>query len=220
MDLLGALGVLVRVVETGSFSAVARERELSQAAVARQIAQLENHFAVRLLHRTTRTELDRRRTNAGGPRATGAGWRRNDGSCARQAARLTGGVGTGRHDSDREPPLFGPFSGLARRAPGAKGRTRGQRSLRRYGRGPARPCHTPRRDHGCVTRRAPARHRSVRSGGSTKLHRAERKTVYTRRSRKPPASSTTSDRTRTSGLLCLPKAPRVSRCPADFSPMT
>src|SRR3981189_1565552 len=54
MDLLGALGVLVRVVETGSFSAVARERELSQAAVARQIAQLEEHFGVRLFHRTTR----------------------------------------------------------------------------------------------------------------------------------------------------------------------
>ena len=54
MDLLGSLGVLVRVVETGSFSAVARERELSQAAVARQIAQLEEHFGVRLLHRTTR----------------------------------------------------------------------------------------------------------------------------------------------------------------------
>ena len=48
MDLLGALGVLVRVVETGSFSAVARERELSQAAVARQISQLEEHFGVRL----------------------------------------------------------------------------------------------------------------------------------------------------------------------------
>ena len=54
MDLLGALGVLVRVVETGSFSAVARERELSQAAVARQVAQLEDHFGVRLFHRTTR----------------------------------------------------------------------------------------------------------------------------------------------------------------------
>jgi DNA-binding transcriptional LysR family regulator len=54
MDLLGALGVLVRVVETGSFSAVARERALSQAAVARQISQLENHFGVRLFHRTTR----------------------------------------------------------------------------------------------------------------------------------------------------------------------
>ena len=34
MDLLGALGILVRVVETDSFSAVARERELSRAAVA------------------------------------------------------------------------------------------------------------------------------------------------------------------------------------------
>jgi DNA-binding transcriptional LysR family regulator len=54
MDLFGGLGVLVRVVETGSFSAVARERELSQAAVARQISQLEDHFGVRLFHRTTR----------------------------------------------------------------------------------------------------------------------------------------------------------------------
>jgi DNA-binding transcriptional LysR family regulator len=54
MDLLGALAVLVRVVETGSFSAVARERELSQAAVARQVSQLEEHFGVRLFHRTTR----------------------------------------------------------------------------------------------------------------------------------------------------------------------
>jgi len=54
MDLLGALSVLVRVAETGSFSAVARERELSQAAVARQIAQLEEHFGVRVFHRTTR----------------------------------------------------------------------------------------------------------------------------------------------------------------------
>src|ERR1700750_815253 len=54
MALLGSLGILVRVVETGSFSAVARERELSQAAVARQVAQLEEHFGVRLFHRTTR----------------------------------------------------------------------------------------------------------------------------------------------------------------------
>ena len=54
MDLLGALDVLVRVAETGSFSAVARERQLSQAAVARQVSQLEDHFGVRLFHRTTR----------------------------------------------------------------------------------------------------------------------------------------------------------------------
>ena len=43
MDVFGALGILVRVVETGSFSAVARERALSQAAVARQVSQLEDH---------------------------------------------------------------------------------------------------------------------------------------------------------------------------------
>lgn len=54
MDLLGSLHVLVRVVETGSFSAVARERDISQAAVARQISRLEEHFGVRLFHRTTR----------------------------------------------------------------------------------------------------------------------------------------------------------------------
>src|SRR6201989_196001 len=54
MDLLGALGGLGRVVERGSFPAVARERELSQAAVARRISQLEDHFGVRLFHRTTR----------------------------------------------------------------------------------------------------------------------------------------------------------------------
>src|SRR6478736_4557033 len=54
MNLVGTLQVLVRVVETGSFSAVARERDLTQAAVARQISQLEEHFGVRLFHRTTR----------------------------------------------------------------------------------------------------------------------------------------------------------------------
>src|SRR5579863_1610648 len=54
MDLIGALRAFVRVTETGSFSAVARESNASQSAVTRQIAQLEQHFAVRLFHRTTR----------------------------------------------------------------------------------------------------------------------------------------------------------------------
>ena len=54
MDLLGALRAFVRITETGSFSAVARESNASQSAVTRQIAQLEQHFAVRLFHRTTR----------------------------------------------------------------------------------------------------------------------------------------------------------------------
>ena len=54
MDLINGLHIFLRVVETGSFSAVARESNSSQSAVTRQVAQLEEHFGVRLLHRTTR----------------------------------------------------------------------------------------------------------------------------------------------------------------------
>jgi DNA-binding transcriptional LysR family regulator len=54
MDLLAALRAFVRVTETGSFSAVARESHVSQSAVTRLVAQLEQHFQVRLFHRTTR----------------------------------------------------------------------------------------------------------------------------------------------------------------------
>jgi DNA-binding transcriptional LysR family regulator len=54
MDLLGALGTFVSVVEAGSFSAVARETGSSQSTVTRVIGQLEDHFGVRLFHRTTR----------------------------------------------------------------------------------------------------------------------------------------------------------------------
>lgn len=55
MDLLAAFQVFVRVSESGSFSAVAREMGLSQPAISRQIAALEDHFGERLLHRTTRS---------------------------------------------------------------------------------------------------------------------------------------------------------------------
>ena len=54
MDLLRALETFVRVVETGSFSAVARETGTSHSAATRLIGQLEDHFGVRLFHRTTR----------------------------------------------------------------------------------------------------------------------------------------------------------------------
>ena len=54
MDLLRALGTFVRIVETGSFSAVARESNTNHSAVTRLIGQLEAHFGVRLFHRTTR----------------------------------------------------------------------------------------------------------------------------------------------------------------------
>lgn len=44
----------VRAVETGSFSATARELGIGQPNVSRHIGSLEAHLAVRLLHRTTR----------------------------------------------------------------------------------------------------------------------------------------------------------------------
>jgi DNA-binding transcriptional LysR family regulator len=55
MDLIAAFQVFVRVSESGSFSAVARELGLSQPAISRQIAALEDYFGERLLHRTTRS---------------------------------------------------------------------------------------------------------------------------------------------------------------------
>jgi len=54
MDMLRSLGTFIRIVETGSFSAVARESNSTPSAVTRQIGQLEEHFKVRLFHRTTR----------------------------------------------------------------------------------------------------------------------------------------------------------------------
>jgi DNA-binding transcriptional LysR family regulator len=55
MDLLAGFRCFVRVAETGSFSAVAREVGSTQPAVSRQIAALEQHFEVRLIQRTTRS---------------------------------------------------------------------------------------------------------------------------------------------------------------------
>jgi DNA-binding transcriptional LysR family regulator len=54
MDLLRALATFVRISETGSFSAVARESNSTPSAVTRLVGQLEEHFRVRLFHRTTR----------------------------------------------------------------------------------------------------------------------------------------------------------------------
>ena len=54
MDRLAAMTVFVRVVETGSFSAVARERATTQSSVSKQVAALEAHLGVKLLSRSTR----------------------------------------------------------------------------------------------------------------------------------------------------------------------
>ncbi len=55
MDLLSAFRTFVRITETGSFSAVAREMNATQPAVSRQVASLEAHLSVRLFQRSTRS---------------------------------------------------------------------------------------------------------------------------------------------------------------------
>ena len=53
MDLIAALRTFLRVAEVGSFSAVAQERGVTQPAVSRQVSALEEHFATRLVQRST-----------------------------------------------------------------------------------------------------------------------------------------------------------------------
>lgn len=55
MDRLLAMQTFVRVVERGSFSAVAREGNTTQSSVSKQIAALERALGARLLSRTTRS---------------------------------------------------------------------------------------------------------------------------------------------------------------------
>lgn len=55
MDRFAAMEIFIRVVETGSFSAVAKERSIGQPAVSKQISALENELGTELLHRNTRS---------------------------------------------------------------------------------------------------------------------------------------------------------------------
>lgn len=55
MDKLQAMRTFVRVVEAGSFSAVAHEADVTQGAVSKQVAALEAELGAKLLTRTTRS---------------------------------------------------------------------------------------------------------------------------------------------------------------------
>ena len=55
MDRLQAMKTFVRVVEAGSFSAVASEANTTQGAVSKQVAGLERELGAKLLTRTTRS---------------------------------------------------------------------------------------------------------------------------------------------------------------------
>src|SRR5580692_6243431 len=55
MDQFEAIRMFVRVVDSGSFSAVAREAGIGQPAVSKQIAALEVRLGAQLLRRTSRS---------------------------------------------------------------------------------------------------------------------------------------------------------------------
>lgn len=53
MDLINSLQSFVRVAETGSFSAVAAERGVTQPAISRQVSALEEYVCAQLVQRST-----------------------------------------------------------------------------------------------------------------------------------------------------------------------
>lgn len=55
MDKLQAMQTFVRVVESGSFSAVGKEQRTTQSAISKQVAALERELGAKLLVRTTRS---------------------------------------------------------------------------------------------------------------------------------------------------------------------
>ena len=55
MDVMNSMAVFRRVVEAKSFSAVARETNMSQSTVSKHIAALEERLGTKLLNRSTRS---------------------------------------------------------------------------------------------------------------------------------------------------------------------
>jgi len=55
MDRLEAMDIFVRIVDAGSFSAVARELGTTQPTISKQITALETRLKTRLLSRSTRS---------------------------------------------------------------------------------------------------------------------------------------------------------------------
>jgi DNA-binding transcriptional LysR family regulator len=54
MDRLDAMAILLKVVESGSFSAAAKQLDVPLATVSRRIAELEAHLKTRMLNRSSR----------------------------------------------------------------------------------------------------------------------------------------------------------------------
>jgi DNA-binding transcriptional LysR family regulator len=55
VDRFDAMQTFIRVIEKGSFSAVAKERGIGQPAISKQMSALEDELGTELLHRTSRS---------------------------------------------------------------------------------------------------------------------------------------------------------------------
>ncbi len=56
MDQLSAMRIFVRVIQTGSFSAAAREQNSTQATASKKVAALEQKLGVKLINRSSREQ--------------------------------------------------------------------------------------------------------------------------------------------------------------------
>lgn len=113
MEMLNELAVFAQVVDSGSFSAAARQLGITTSAVSRQVTRLEAHLGARLLVRTTRalavTELGQQVHDASARMLANA----------REVQTLAGTYGSGPHGVLRisAPIVFGQ-TWLAPRLPG------------------------------------------------------------------------------------------------------
>lgn len=56
MDKISAMRAFIRVVQTGSFSVVARQLNTTQATISKRVSALEENLQVKLLHRSSREQ--------------------------------------------------------------------------------------------------------------------------------------------------------------------
>ncbi len=61
MDNLSEMAVFAKIVQQRSFTAAARDLDLSKSAVSKQVGRLEDRLGARLLNRTTQAVPDRSR---------------------------------------------------------------------------------------------------------------------------------------------------------------
>ena len=140
MDLINGLQTFIRVVETGSFSAVAREVERQPVGGDPPGRATGGPFrGPAVPPHDPQAQPDRRRPGSGQPGASPAGGSRGPGGHVRQGRRLSDRAGPDRDSDRRGDPAGGGFHHAAGHPSRPGGGTGGQRACRRPGGGAAGP---------------------------------------------------------------------------------